>query len=116
MTDNNQKQLLRILYEQGNISLYAWHKKTCLSPICIANAVQALRKQGVLQLSGDHENATLTEYGRKWIELNSKELFATKGDEPWKNVPEGMASEGDALFDTFYEVSDIQKLLDNINK
>lgn len=111
-----QKQLLRILFEQENINIYAWHQITCLSPISIANAVLSLRKDGLLLLSDNHENACLTEYGRKWIERNSKELFASKGEEPWKNVPEEMGSAGDTIFHTFYEVSDLQRLLDNINE
>lgn len=111
-----QKQLLRILYEQETINIYTWHTETCLSPISIANTILVLRKKGLLQLSDNHENAFLTEYGRKWIELNSKELFATKSEEPWKKVPEEMTSEGDMFFQSFFEVSDLQKLLDNINE
>ena len=111
-----QKQLLRTLCEQGIVNLYSWHQETCLSPISIANAVLSLRKDGVLLLSDNRENVSLTEYGRKWIELHAKELFATKSEEPWKNVPEEMAMEGDAFFQTFFEVSDIKKLLDNIKK
>lgn len=116
MMENIKKQLLRILYEHESVNIYSWHKETCLSPICIANAVLSLRKNGILQLSDDHENACLTEYGRKWIVRNSKELFASKDEEPWKNVPEEMASADDAFFQTFYEVSDLQRLLDNINE
>ena len=112
----SQKQLLRILYEQETINLYAWHQDTCLSPISIANAVLALREKGILQLSENHENACLTEYGRKWVERNSKELFATKSEEPWKNVPEEMTFAGDYFFQSLLEVPDLQKLLDNINK
>ena len=87
-----------------------------MSPITISNAVLALRKNGILQISDDHENVCLTEYGRKWIERNSKELFASKGEEPWKNVPEEMASSDDGFFHSFFEVSDLQRLLDNINE
>ena len=111
-----QKQLLRILYEKETVNIYAWHQITCLSPICIANAVLSLRKSGILQLSDDHENACLSEYGKKWIGRNSKELFASKGEVPWKNVPKEMTSADDAFFHTFYEVSDLQRLLDNINE
>lgn len=111
-----QKQLLRTLCEKEIANLYSWHQETCLSPISIANAVLTLRKGGILQLSDNRENVSLTEYGRKWIELHANELFATKSEEPWKNVPEGMSSEGDTFFQTFFEVSDIQKLLDNINE
>lgn len=116
MMDIIQKQLLRILYEKDTVNIYEWHKETCLSPISIANAVLSLRKSGVLQLSDNHENACLTEYGRKWIERNSKELFASENDKPWKNVPEEMASADDVFFQTFYEVSDLQRLLDNIKE
>ena len=111
MMDIIQKQLLRILYEKENINIYEWHIETCLSPISIANAVLSLRKSGVLQLSDKHENACLTGYGRKWIERNSKELFASKSEEPWKIVPKEMASADDVFFQTFYEVSDLQRLL-----
>lgn len=111
-----QKQLLRSLCEQEIINLYSWHQETCLSPLSIANAVLALRKGGILQLSDNRENVSLTEYGRKWIEFHAKELFATKSEEPWKTVPEEMASDGDTFFQSFFEVSDIQKLLDNINE
>lgn len=111
-----QKQLLRILYDQKTVNLYAWHKETCLSPISIANAVLSLRNKGVLQLSDNHENASLTEYGKKWIGINSRKLFATKSEEPWKTVPEEMASAGDVYFHSFFEESDLQKLLDNINE
>ena len=69
-----------------------------------------------IELSDNHENVCLTEYGRKWIERNSKELFASKSDEPWKNVPEDMSSTGDDLFQTFFEVSDLQKLLNSLNE
>lgn len=110
------KQLLRILYEQGTINLYTWHQKTCLSPISIANAVLRLRKQGILQLSENHEDASLTEYGRKWVERNSKVLFATKSEEPWKKIPEEMASSVNLFSQTLFEVSDLQKLLDKINE
>ena len=102
MNEINQKHLLRILYEQGTIDLYAWHQETCLSPISIANAVLSLRKKGLLKLSDNYENASLTEYGRKWIEHYSKELFATKREEPWKNVPEEMTSSGDYYFHNLY--------------
>ncbi len=112
----NQKQLLRILYEQGTIDLFTWHQETCLSPISIANAVLSLRKKGVLQLSENRENVSLTEYGRKWIEHNSKELFATKREEPWKNVPVEMNAAGDSFFHNLFEFSDLQKLMDSINK
>ena len=114
--DTIQKQLLRILYEKNSVNIFEWHKETCLSPISIANAVLSLRKSGVLQLSDNRENACLTEYGRKWIERDSKELFASKSDEPWKNVPEEMTSVDDAFFQTFYETSDLQRLLDNIKE
>ena len=70
MMDSIQKQLLRILYEQETVNVYAWHQITCLSPISIANAVLSLRKSAILQLSDNHENVYLTEYGRKWIERN----------------------------------------------
>lgn len=116
MMENTQKQLLRILYEQETVNVYAWHKKTCLSPISIANAVLSLRNSAILLLSDNHENVCLTEYGRKWIERNSKELFASKSDEPWKNVPEDMSSTDDDLFQTFFEVSDLQKLLNSLNE
>lgn len=112
----SHKQLLRILYEQETINLYSWHQDTCLSPISIANAVLSLRKKGLLQLSNNRENAFLTDYGRKWIEHNSKELFATKSEETWKNVPEEMISVGDYYFQSLFEVPDLQKLLDNINE
>ena len=82
-----QKQLLRTLCELEIVNLYLWHQETCLSPISIANAVQMLRNDGILQLSDNHENVSLTEYGRKWIELHANELFATKSEKPWKKVP-----------------------------
>lgn len=116
MIDIIQKQLLEVLYEQETVNIYAWHQITCLSPISIASAVLSLRKSGLLQLSDDHENACLTEYGRKWIERNSKELFASKSEEPWKNIPEEMTATGDIFFHNIFEVSDIQKLLDNKNE
>ena len=116
MIDNNQKQLLRVLYEQETVNIFVWHQETCLSPISIANAILLLREKGYLQLSDDHENASLTVYGRKWIEQNSKELFATKSEEPWKKVPDEMTSAGDVIFHSFFEESDLQKLLDNINE
>ncbi len=116
MKEIYQKQLLRILYEQGTINLYAWHQETYISPISIANAVSSLRKKGLLQLSDNRENAFLTDYGRKWIERNSSELFATKSEEPWKTVPVEMTSSGDYFFQSFFEVSDLQRLLDNINE
>ena len=116
MIETIQRQLLRILCEQEFVNLYSWHQETCLSPISIANAVLALRKGGILQLSDNRENVSLTEYGRKWIELHAKDLFATKSEEPWKAVPEEMTTEGDAFFHNLFEVSDIQKLLDNINE
>jgi len=116
MNEINQKQLLRILYEQGPIDLYAWHQETCLSPISIANAVLSLRKKGLLELSDNYENASLTEYGRKWVVIHSKELFATKRDEPWKNVPEEMSFDDDLFSHSLFEVSDLQKLLDNIEE
>lgn len=87
-----------------------------MSPISIAHAVLSLRKKGLLQLSDNRENASLTEYGKKWIEHNSKELFATKGDEPWKNVPEEMTSMGEKFFHDLFEVSDLKKLLENTDK
>ena len=111
-----QKQLLRILFEQQTVNIYAWHQITCLSPISIANAVLSLRKSGIIQLSDDYENVSLTDYGRKWIERNSKELFASKSEEPWKKVPDEMVSANDAFFQTFYEVSDLQRLIDNIKE
>ena len=111
-----QKQLLRSIYEQEKVDIYAWHQETCLSPISIANAVLVLRKYGLLLLSDNHENASLTDYGRKWVEVHSKELFATKGDEPWKNVPEEMSSKDDIFFHSYFETSDLQKLLDNKEK
>ena len=116
MMNINQKKLLRTLYEQGIINLYAWHQETCLSPISIANAVLILQKSGLLQLIDNHQNVSLTEYGRRWIELHSKELFATKSDEPWKKVPEEMSSEDNMFFQGFFEKSDVQKLLDTIKK
>lgn len=116
MKEIDQKQLLRILYEQETVNLYAWHQETCLSPISIANAVLSLRKKGLLQLSDNHGNAFLTEYGRKWIEHNSIKLFATKGEEPWKDVPEEMTFVGDDVFRDFLGVADLQKLLYNINE
>lgn len=116
MKEINQKQLLRILYEEETIDLYTWHQETCLSPISIANAVLSLRNKGLLQLSDNHEKATLTDYGRKWVEVHSKELFATKGDETWKNVPEEMISIDNKFFQAFFEVSDIKKLLENKEK
>ena len=115
MIEIHQKQLLRTLCEQETINLYSWHQETYISPISIANAVQMLRKDGILQLSDNREYVSLTEYGRKWIELHVKELFATKSEEPWKNVPVEMNSTGDAFFHTFFEASDIKRLLDNIN-
>lgn len=108
-----QNQLLRTLYEQETISLYSWHLKTCLSPISIAHAVLSLREKGVLQLNDNHEIVSLTDYGRKWIECHSKELFTSKSDEPWKCVPEGMVSEGNTFFQSFFEQSDLQKLLNS---
>lgn len=116
MIDIIQKQLLEVLYEQETVNIYAWHQITCLSPISIASAVLSLRKSGIMQLSDNHENAYLTEYGRKWIEQNSKELFANKREEPWKNVPAEMVSADDTFFQSFYEVPDLQRLLDNINE
>ena len=116
MMDIIQKQLLRILLEQETVNVYAWHQITCLSPISMANAVLSLRKSAILQLSDNHENVCLTEYGRKWIERNSKELFASKSEEPWKVVPEEMSSTDDTFFQTFFEVSDLQRLLDSINE
>lgn len=111
-----QKQLLKTLYERETVDIYAWHQETCLSPISIANAVLSLRKDGLLQLSDNHEKASLTDYGRKWVEVNSKELFASKNDEPWKNVPEEMLSDNNVFFQSFFEVSDLQKLLENIKE
>ena len=111
-----QKRLLRILFDQETVNLYAWHQETCLSPISIASAVLSLRKQGLLKLSDNHEDVSLTEYGRKWIGINSRKLFATKSEEPWKKVPEEMASEGDLFFQSFFETSDLKKLLDNIDE
>lgn len=111
-----QKQLLRVLYEQETVNIYAWHKETCLSPISIANAVLALRKKGLLQLSDNYENVSLTDYGRKWIDINSKDLFTTESDKPWKNVPDEMVSTGDVSFQTLFEISDLENLLDNIDK
>lgn len=111
-----QKKLLRTLCEQETIDIFAWHQETCLSPISIANAVLLLRKDGLLQLSDNHESASLTDYGRKWVKLHSKELFATKSEEPWKNVPIEMSSEEDVSSQGLFETSDIQKLLDSIEK
>lgn len=108
-----QNRLLRILYEQETISLYSWHQETCLSPISIAHAVLSLREKGVLQLNDNHKVASLTDYGRKWIEGHFKELFTSKSEEPWKQVPKGMANEGNVSFQSFFEQSDIQKLLDS---
>ena len=116
MKEINQIQLLRILYEQGTIDLYKWHQETCLSPISIANAILSLRKEGLLQLSDNYETASLTEYGRKWIEHNSKKLFATKKEEPWKNVPEEMIYAVDNKFQQLIEISDLKKLINNINE
>lgn len=108
--------LLRTLYERKSLDIYAWHKEMCLSPICIAHAVLSLREKGILQLSENHEQAFLTDYGKKWTERHSKELFATKGDEPWKTIPKSMIQSGDSFFEDFFCSSDLQKLLYNINE
>ncbi len=112
----NQKQFLRALYERKTINIYAWHQETCMSPVSIASVVLSLRKNGLLQLSDNLEDASLTEYGRKWVVIHSKELFATKSEEPWKNVPEEMSFDDDLFSHSLFEVADLQKLLDNLEE
>jgi hypothetical protein len=77
------KEILRDLFKESKmVSIYSFHKKYMLSPGQLSRSLRKFESMGVL-VSTD-ENVELTEYGKKWILQNRKELFLNKPREFWK--------------------------------
>ena len=107
-------RLYRHLYENGDMDLYQWHQDTCISPIELANIVNKEIKEGRIILSADKSRISITDFGKKWLEVNKLELFAEEKEQPWRYVPDDMNYSGDKLFDSLFDTNDLQKLIDNL--
>lgn len=110
-------QFYRYLYEHREMDLYGWHQLTCISPIELAAIINKEIEKGIIQLNEDKISVSLTEYGKKWLEVNSTTIFAEKREMPWKDIPDEMLSYGDKLFDNLFDAgNELQHLLDNLKR
>lgn len=98
------------------MELYNWHQMTCISPIELAEIVRGEVKEGRIQLNENKTSLSLTDYGHKWLEANGTAMFTEEKEMPWKKIPEEMAAQGDALFDSLFIRDDLQHLIDHLEK
>lgn len=106
--------LYRYLYENAVMDLYQCHQTNLISPIELAAIIKEEISKGRIQLNDDKTRITLTDYGRKWIETNKLYLFAEEKEKEWRHVPEDMKYKGDELFDSLFDINDLQNLVDNL--
>ena len=106
--------LYRYLYENAEMDLYQWHQTNLVSPIELAAIVKEEICNGRIQLNDDKTRITLTDYGKKWIETNKLFLFAEEKEKEWKIVPDDMNYKGDELFDSLFDINDLQNLVENL--
>ena len=107
-------QLYRYLYETEDMDLYQWHRTNLISPIEMAAIIKEEVSNGRIQLNDDKTHITLTDYGKKWVETNKLNLFAEEKEREWRYVPEELNYKGDKLFDSLFDLNDLQNLIDNL--
>lgn len=106
--------LYRYLYENVEMDLFQWHQANLVSPIELAAIIKEEVSNGRIQLNDDKTRITLTDYGKRWIETNKLNLFAEEKEKEWRYIPEDMNYKGDKLFDSLFDINDLQNLVDNL--
>lgn len=91
---SEDREILRDLYTaSGWVEVYFFHKKYLLSPAQITRTIRKLEELKIVEVS-DYK-IRMTEFGRKWLLANRRQVFLRPDDMSWKNTSSKVAYNDD---------------------
>ncbi len=84
-------EFLRELFVKSRVELYYFHEKYLLSPGQLARTVNKFLELKIVEKI-DYD-ILLTDFGKKWILSNRKQLFLNPQKMYWKAIPNEMKKE-----------------------
>lgn len=86
ITSVDKKVIQELLNSSEEVGIYALFEKYKFSPAQISKFTRKFLEKGVIIINND--KLLLTEYGRKWIMANRKEIFLKERKNTWEKIPE----------------------------
>ncbi len=81
----DKKILMDLFKEQSSRQLYYFYEKYNFSPAQLSRFVRTYQEIGVILVQDDC--IELTEFGKKWMLKNRKDIFLKPKEHLWRRVP-----------------------------
>lgn len=88
---HEDKKILTLLYEKGELDIYKMHQEELFSPAQIMRSVRCFISLGFI--SKDNLIIKLTKEGRCWIRTNLPKILMEKSNKEFSKIPQDMFTE-----------------------